>query len=384
MNRLNTNYKLILLLIVFFISPKNSLASEDYADLDLKAGQMVLVGFRGTGEDDSKDYKESLNSVLKSIEKGRVGGIIYFSRDAISGSDLRNISSLKQVKNLSKLLQSKAQIPLFISVDQEGGLVRRLKTEHGMPDLPSPEEMGLNRPEKTYAYADETANNLKKVGINLNFAPSLDLNINPKNPIIGALGRSFSESEDKVVVHASSFARALSEKGIIVAYKHFPGHGSSIGDTHFGITDISLTWEERELAPYEEILPLSPPAMVMVGHMVHKGMDSKYPSSLSKKCISGVLRDQLGWEGVVITDDLDMGAIDEYDFSLKEKVRLAIQAGVDILLFGNNLVHDPHLADNVHGAIVELVEEGKVSMDRIDESYKRIMTLKSNFILRTQ
>lgn len=340
--------------------------------LEVMAGQMIMAGFRGTGEE---PLHEDLAFLLEDISKGRVGGVILFDRDALTKDTARNIVSVKQARRLTDMLQRRASIPLFVGVDQEGGRVRRFKEEHGVPATPSPRVMG----EGTEAGAERAAftlgHALRQAGINVDFAPSLDVDVNPQSPAIGALDRSFSADERKVAAYGGAFARGLLRAGIVPCYKHFPGHGSAAADTHLGAADITGTWQERELAPYKALLKPASPVMVMVGHVAHAGMDARFPASLSPSVINGLLRKKLGWNGVVITDDLQMEAVTGRH-TAKETLLLAVTAGADILLLGNNLRHDPEDARKTHALLMELVREGKISRSRILASYKRIMALK--------
>ena len=339
--------------------------------LEHMAGQMIMTGFRGTGE---QPLSKDLQYLLPDIRAGRIGGVILFEPDYLS-KKTRNIRSLKQVAALTALLQKDAPIPLFIGVDQEGGRVRRFKEEHGFASTPSAAELGRGSPEATQTEAARMGTALHAVGINLNFAPVLDVDVNPKSPAIGALGRSFSAHPDRVTAHGQAFAEGLASAGVIPCYKHFPGHGSARHDTHLGLTDITDTWTPEELEPYRRILPYTPPAMIMPAHVVHREKGGELPASLSPRIITGLLRDSLGWQGVVITDDLQMRAVED-KYSMKEAIRLAVLAGSDILLFGNNLRHDPQEGRKAHAALVELVREGSIPESRIRESYTRIMTLK--------
>ena len=342
--------------------------------LSQKIGQLVMVGFRGTGLEGDEP---SLEALKDDIRKGYVGGVILFDRDVHYPGKQRNIVSLQQVKYLTASLQKDAAIPLFVGVDQEGGRVVRLRPEHGMPLLAAPVALGMGTPDATEAAASTTAESLAKAGINLDFAPSLDVNIRPDSPAIGYWGRSFSEDESIVAQHGLAFARGLAKHRIIAAYKHFPGHGSARDDTHEGTADITRTWQARELAPYSRVLAQSPPAMVMVGHVYHEKLDAAYPASLSPIVVQGLLRREMGWNGVVVTDDLDMRALSE-KYEPREVIRQGLLAGVDILLFGNNLATDELRAKTIHAIITDLVARGEVPLWRIEESYGRIMALKAS------
>lgn len=344
------------------------------ASLEEMAGQMIMTGFRGTGEE---PLSEDLTELLVDIRAGRVGGVILFDRDAVTRTAGRNIVSFEQTRRLTARLQAAAPVPLFIAVDQEGGRVRRFREEHGAPATPSHQELGQGRPQATRAEARRLGGVLRSAGVNLNFAPSLDVNISPKSPAIGALGRSFSADPLAVAAHGGAFAKGLAEAGMLYCYKHFPGHGSATHDTHDGLADVSSTWRKTELAPYRILIGRQPPAMIMMGHVVLRQKTGDLPASLSHGAVSGMLRRDLGWKGVVVTDDLQMRAI-EGRYSTREAVRLAVLAGVDILLFGNNLTHDPKEGRKIHTILVDLVRAGEIPSKRIEESYKRIMKLKAN------
>lgn len=346
----------------------------ELSSLEIMAGQMILSGFRGTGEDADEGAEGELAALLEDIADGHLGGVIYFSVDALTREQRRNITSLGQAARLSALLQARAPVPLFISVDQEGGRVRRFMEKHGVPVTPSARVLGWGEPEATFAEAAALGVLLRQAGINLNFAPSLDVDSNPDSPAIGALGRSFSEKPEEVAAHGLAFAKGMRKAGLIACYKHFPGHGSATEDTHLGLADITATWDESELAPYRAVLPQSPPAMVMLGHMTHRGMTEGLPASLSPAVVS-LLRKELAWDGVIITDDLQMNAVADAR-STEEAIRLAVEAGADILLFGNNLRHDSLGARRAHAMLVKLVRSGALPESRIRESYERIMRLK--------
>lgn len=339
------------------------------------AGQLILCGFRGTGDSPSEP---DLAVMLEDIRQGRVGGVILFDRDISTGATGRNIVSLQQTRRLVRLLREQAPGPrLFIGVDQEGGAVRRFREKHGAPSTPSPEKMGKETPRDTYEQALRMGRTLHGAGVNLNFAPSLDVNVNPANPVIGALGRSFSSDPEQVAAHGLAFAQGLIQAGIIPCFKHFPGHGSATGDTHEGTVDITGVWSEKELAPFRSVPGKVPYAMIMPGHMIHREKSGDLPATLSAEVISGMLRRDLNWQGVVITDDLQMRAIEER-YGEKEAIRLAITAGADILLFGNNMRYDAFQARRVHSLLLELVEEGAVPRKRIVESYRRVLRLKKS------
>jgi beta-N-acetylhexosaminidase len=237
--------------------------------------------------------------------------------------------------------------------------------------------MGRAGPAATYLRGKELGAFLVEVGINTNFAPVVDLDVNPDSPAIGRMGRAFSAEAGTVARHAAAFAEGLASANVLYCYKHFPGHGSAAEDSHAGYADITRTWKKEELDPYRRLLRKDMPGMVMVGHLLHRRLDPLRPSSLSSSTVNGLLRDELGWEGVVITDDMQMDAV-LGAYSLKEAIRLALEAGVDVILTGNNLRHDPGQGRGTFDIILELVRSGAIKRQRIEEAYGRIMALKKN------
>jgi beta-N-acetylhexosaminidase len=365
-----------LIITIFFFA---SIASaKGKQSIELMIGQMIMVGFRGTGE---LPLTPDLQFLLKDISLGRVGGVILFEPDYLTKS-LRNIQTTTQVSNLTKLLQKQSPIPLFVAIDQEGGRVQRILPKHGAPYTPSALYMGKQPEQSTYASGQLLGNYLAGLGINVNFAPVVDIEINKNSPAIGAIERSFSSNVAQVINHAKAFSDGLNSSGLIFCLKHFPGHGSAITDSHDGFTDITLTWNPVELEPYKQLLANNIPGMVMVGHLYNKNFDQILPSSLSFNTIS-ILRNDIGWNGVIITDDLQMKSISD-NFDYEQTILLAINAGVDILLFGNNLEHDPALSSKIYELLVTLVKNGKISEKRICQSYNRIMRLKKKLVYLAQ
>jgi beta-N-acetylhexosaminidase len=215
---------------------------------------------------------------------------------------------------------------------------------------------------------------LKSVGINYDLAPVVDLDINMKNHVIHGLGRSFGKDPKIVAKYASTFIDAMHSNGVLTSIKHFPGHGSSVGDTHKGFVDVTNLWKKKELEPYRLLKDKAD--TVMVAHVFNKKIDRTYPASLSFTTVTKKLRWKLGYHGVVITDDLQMGAISK-KYGLKNTLKLAINAGNDILLFGNQLdpskiVSTKRLVDT----IMLLVKSGDVKIESINKAYTRIQKLK--------
>ena len=363
--------KSLLAALLLLLSFTTALAAPSTPDsLSIKIGQMLMVGFRGLDASSDPAFE-------KALRASQIGGVALFDYDVPSKSPVRNIESPEQVRRLTKELQHLAPTPLFIAVDQEGGRVCRLKPSRGFPPTVSAAHLGaLDNADSSRQAAEATAKLLESLGINMNLAPVVDLNVNPNNPVIGKLDRSFSSDSAVVLRQATIFVDTFHRNGIIAALKHFPGHGSSTTDTHKDFTDVTTTWSKTELEPYRTLIGEGYADPVMTAHVFNARLDSLYPATLSKETINGLLRKQLGFRGVVISDDMQMRAIADR-YGLQQAIRLAINAGVDVLLFGNNVgTYDPEIAEKANAIIRSLVEKGDITPKRIDASYRRIMTLK--------
>lgn len=372
---------IIVVIHLVFISCFN-VAMAKAIMLKEKIGQMLIIGFKGM------ELKPD-DAIVKAILAQQIGGVVLFDYDFKTKSYHHNIKSPEQLKQLTQQLQGYAReaalehgnrlTPLLISIDNEGGKVNRLKENYGFTKTLSAADIGHASFEQAKRYAQQMAQTLKAEGINLNFAPVIDVNVNPDNPVIGKLGRSFSDDPQKVADYAAVFAKAFHDHGILCAFKHFPGHGSSGADTHAGLVDVTQTWKEYELTPYKQLLRQSNGcAMVMTGHVIHYGLDEKgYPASLSAAMTTKLLREQFHFNGVVITDDLQMKAIADH-YSLGDTVLHAVNAGADILVFGNQLVSKPQDPSQIVEMIYQDVVAGKISENRINEAFNRIMKLKEH------
>ena len=362
---------LILLSAVLVCFPTGPAGAACHEDLERQIGQMLLVGFRGLEVDES-------SPIVRDIRAGHVGGVILFDYDVALKSPVRNVASPEQVKKLVADLQAASPaVPLFVAVDQEGGRVGRFKEKHGFPPSVSQRWLGeQNDLTLTARHAQQTARTLAGLGINVNLAPVVDLDVNPASPVIGRLERSFSADPRVVAEHAVEVIVAHQIEGVLTALKHFPGHGSSAADSHLGFTDVTGTWSESELLPYGEILRSSGADMIMTAHVFNARLDPDWPATLSKRTIQGLLRDEMGYRGVVVSDDMQMQAITDH-YSLETALERAILAGADMIIFGNNLQYDQGAARRAVQIILDLVREGRVPGWRINESCARIMHLKS-------
>lgn len=240
----------------------------------------------------------------------------------------------------------------------------------------------FNSEDSTRAAAAMMAKWLSESGINVNLAPVVDVNVNPSSPAIGYWERSFSNDPMTVFNHASWFIDEFHQHNIITTLKHFPGHGSATEDSHLGWTDITTTWADSELVPYQELFTGGSPTkseaykdIVMVGHLYNSNFDTLYPASLSYNVVTNLLRQNLNFQGIVISDEMFMQAITGY-YTFEETVELAINAGIDILLFRTNEINGLSLVREVIELVVQKVSNGDIAESRINESYQRIMELK--------
>ena len=342
--------------------------------LDEAIGEMLLVGFRGTAVDEK-------SHIRRDIKDYYVGSVILFDYDAPTGSRGRNIKNANQVKTLCQQLRELSPT-LLIGIDQEGGRVSRLSTKYGFPAILSAQRCAELGYDTVRHYAHMTAEMLSDLGINLNFAPVADVNVNPNCPVIGKMERTFSADTGVVAKCCSIWIEEQRAQGVASCLKHFPGHGSATGDTHKGLVDVTKTWQRYELAPYRDLSNID---MVMTAHVINRQLDpAGLPASLSPK-ITSYLRDTLGFRGVIITDDLAMGAIVN-EYTLEQTVRMALDAGADLLCLSNNGGHgyDPEIVPKVVKIIKKLVDDGTVSPERIHQSAERVRALKRRFSTTTQ
>jgi beta-N-acetylhexosaminidase len=338
-----------------------SVSAVSGQSLQEKIGQMLMVGL--------PPAEANKDTLIVDIVDRNLGGVLMFAY---------NIPSPEVIRALNTELQTYGNDRLFIAVDQEGGRVARLNAGNGYESTYTAEKLGeeFNSEDSTRAQAGLMAGWLADAGFNVNLAPVVDVNVYRESPAIGRLKRSFSEDEHIVFEHASWFIEEFNDRNIITSLKHFPGHGSAKVDSHFGFTDISNTWETRELYPFQELIRNGYSDMIMTGHLFKSDWDNQYPVSLSHPAITGVLRNDLGFEGVVISDELFMKAIQDH-YGFDEAVVQAINAGTDILLFNTNLYNKHSLTRYVVDLVSRKVSEGTIEMAAIDDAYRRIQDLKS-------
>lgn len=357
-------FSILILHILFFFLTCGGLATAQQADsLDIKIGQMILIGFPKAEVDPF---------VLNEIKQGKVGTIILFEKNIP-----KSTSSFAALKKIIWTYQKAAPIPLFVAIDQEGGKVNRLKDKYGFPRSITAQEMGRSIDSVKF-YAESIASNLAGLGININFAPCVDLSVNKNNTVIYAVGRSFSDNPDSVARYAEAYIKPHRKFGVITVLKHFPGHGSSLADTHVGMADVTKTWSGQELIPYQRLLDKEMVDGIMSAHIINAELDQrKLPGTLSSRMIDSLLRKTMKYDGVIFSDDMQMHAITK-QYGMEDAIKLAIEADVDILCFSNNIMgSEVRTVDKVHEIIRKLVENGTISKERIDQSFERIMQLKN-------
>lgn len=346
-------------LVVFLMLTQIYCNAQD--SLDIKIGQMIMVGMKGTSVNEN-------SPIIQYIKKQTIGGVLLFE------FNLNPIQTIQNLKKLTSSLSSSAKIPLLISIDQEGGRVNRLKQKYGFATMSSAKNIG---DKNDYAYtksnAENISNALKSVGININFAPVLDVH-NDSCPVLGKQNRCYSRDANKVSEFAEATIDEMKNNRIIAVGKHFPGHGNSRADSHKGLVDVSKYWKETELLPYKYLIAKNKLEAIMSAHIINNQLDKKgFPATLSKSIITDLLRNQLGFQGVVFSDDMQMHAISSY-YGFEQSIQLAINAGVDILIFSNNIDKATQYSpENIHSTIKKLVQNGRIPIERIQESYQRIM-----------
>lgn len=331
------------------------------AGVSKMAGQLTLIGLPGKSSSD-----RSTKALTAHIAKGRAGGVVLLRH---------NFKSRKSVIGMTRGFLG-ADRQTLTSVDQEGGKVQRLSKNLGFTKIPQAQWISGNlttaKAKTLYAAAGRE---MRSAGFNLNLAPSVDVH-DPKNPVIGKYGRSFGRDADRITSYANAFVAGMSSARVACSLKHFPGHGTSRGDSHDGFVDITKTWSNEELLPFQNMAARAP--LIMGGHLYHKSFSNgKLPITFSKKALTGILRKKLRYNGVILTDDLDMGAIRK-SFKLEDAVIRSLQAGNDLLLLSNSLHYDEDLPVHVTNWIIRAIKDGRLSEAAIKASYNRVMRLKKS------
>lgn len=316
-----------------------------------KIGQMVMIGIQGTKVDDDSLYM---------LNQYHMGGVILFDR---------NMESPEQVKQLTSDLQAQSneKVPLFIGIDEEGGDVVRMAEKLTSP--PSQKEIGATGDiEQAKTWAIKTAKSLKDMGINVNFAPVADVGSNDK--------RSYSTDANTVIDFVRAATKGYQQENIIYSLKHFPGIGKGKVDSHIDSSSIDVAKEvlmTEDILPFKTIIDESDPNdyFILVSHLKYLALDEEYPASLSSKIMTDLLRNELGYKGIIITDDMEMGAVANHNDFRSIGVN-AVKAGADIVL----VCHEYEHQQEVYLGLLDAVNNGEISQERIDESIKRIIKVK--------
>ncbi len=346
-------------------TPPSDTAGID-GDLKKKVGQIFIIGLPGVTSVD-----DGVRSVLEDINPS---GIAIFRS---------NIESPEQLKGLIADLQKIPETPYFIAIDAEGGVINRLVTEKGFAIVtPSAQTLGKRSVEKTGVAIRTLSSQLQSLGINWNFAPVVAVNINPEGEAIGALERSFSADPEIVISHAKAFIQASESFNVIPTIKHFPGLGSAANNTDFATADTTDTFRsDEELLPYRHLIgTFDYNSPVMVTHVINRDLDpSGLPASLSKRITTDLLRDQMGFEGVIVVDDMQAAAIVQ-NFDISDATIKAILAGVDIIMFDNTRTTFPLQATTAaRDAVLQAVKDGTITEEQFNTSLQRIKKLREKF-----
>jgi beta-N-acetylhexosaminidase len=296
-------------------------SSEEAEESTLRRtiAQTIVVGFFGR-----KNTDPDFRRVLKNLEEGFVGGVLFLGRNISSKTDLELM--VREVKNC------KCDVPPLIAIDEEGGVIERLGESQGFEHTASAAEVGRENEAKARTDYERLAKKLSDIGFNMNLAPVVDLNLNPENPIIGRLDRSFSSLPLAVSLYASIFIEEHHKRGIATALKHFPGHGSSSDDSHDSIANVETSWSPVELVPYEKLINSHIVDCIMVGHLSNAALWGGAATQYGASAIKQILRQQLKFGGVILSDDLSMKAVRSTDQPFSEVIRSSVRAGVDIVI----------------------------------------------------
>ena len=317
-----------------------------------KVGQLMMIGIHGKSLND--DAKFMLNEY-------RVGGIILFDRNMESKDQVKTL-----IADINKAGKSAGLTPLFLGIDQEGGAVARMDDK--LIKVPPAEEVGKEPVEQAAALAKEVGTELKDLGFNINLAPVADLGL--------TYGRSYSTNPDEVVRYASAVGKSYDEAGLWYSYKHFPGIGKTDVDLHADTSIVPVSKEtllSEDTKVFVDLIKQSKPNTytIMVSHAMYPQIDPDHPSSLSKAIITDWLRKDMGYNGVVVTDDMDMGALAKH-YTFGDMAVQSILAGSDILL----VCHEYEHMQEAYNGLMKAVKDGRISKERLDESVKRILLMK--------
>ena len=331
-------------------------------ELAKAVADLLLIGFYGTNT-----ASPSARPLARQVHRGEVGGVFFVGQ---------NVSTIEDLSGLLRLFRCENTQPL-LAIDHEGGIIQRLTNAHGFTLLPSARDVATQmspaEARSLYALAGQE---LARLGFNLNLGPVLDVDV-PENPAIGRFGRAYGTDPEHIAAYGAAFVEGFAATGILCAAKHFPGHGRSVSDSHHGAADISTTWTEAEMAPFAHLLASThSPAMVMTGHLRLDTIEPDgLPATTSAPIVTGLLRQRLGYTGVVVTDDLDMGAVSHL-MSRKEAFIQSLAAGNDLLMIKNLFGYDPLLPQRAVGWVRQAIAQGRLRRAQVIAAAERIRALR--------
>ncbi len=337
-------------------------AASELSPLATNLAEMLLVGFRGNASTDPQ-----AKALASWVASGRVGGVFFVKE---------NVGQRKDAARLIKLFKDAATDATLteplIAIDHEGGSVQRLVKRHGFTKLATANQVATTMTvEAAAALYASSAQEFAALGFTMNLAPSVDLHL-PGNPVIGRWGRSFGADPATVVAYAGAFVAAFQAAGVACVLKHFPGHGRSLADSHKSLPDITKTWSEAELEPFAGMIANGHAPSIMGGHLLLEG---SMPTTLSASTMTGLLRGKLGYQGVSMTDDIDMAAVRAVA-SRRGAVIAAIEAGNDIIMIANLSNHNSKLPMDIEAWVTEAIAEGRLTEAGIAASAARVRALK--------
>jgi beta-N-acetylhexosaminidase len=358
----------LLAAVLFLLAtgPANAscIEAKSVANLHRIYGQLVMIGFTG-----SSASHQGVKEALQQVKQGYAGGLVFFGR---------NITSAKQVRGLTGLFSARAStIAPFLAIDEEGGKVERLTPRNGFTKQPTARAIASRGPKSARQIYSRMAGDVAAAGFNFNLGPVVDLDLRRNNPVIGKLGRSYGSDPEIVAEYAEVFIEAHRQKKIATALKHFPGHGSSRRDSHLSVVDVTGDWKPAELIPYRELIADGLVDAVMMAHLINREVWSSknMPATFSSDAVK-MLREDLKFQGVIISDDLQMGAIVK-NHPLAQAIVQSLAAGNDVVLIGNVKIQQPEAARFAVRTISQAVANGELDYSRLEQSFCRVMRLKS-------
>jgi beta-N-acetylhexosaminidase len=356
---------IVLGLLIPEARPRNRLALSTIDYLESKVGQLIIVGFSGTSSSST-----GFRSLIDNLQSGTVGGVLFLSQNVASKTELTVM-----VHEVERCSCSNTPI---IAIDEEGGTIERLGDKFGFQHVQSAAEIGSGTEENARIQYRILTRKLRDAGFNINFGPVVDLNTNPENPVIGRLSRSYSRNSAEVEKFAKIFIEEHHAVGILTVLKHFPGHGSSSTDSHLTAVDVGSSWSEDELQPYRRLKATGMIDAIMVGHLINKRKWGGVATQDGSVAIHHILRGDLKFDGVVISDDLTMDAVNLNKDNMETVLASSLNAGVDVVL-----VAHPDEAEEIprlNSSLVDAVMSGKVPLRTIEKSLQRVSLLKAKLV----